>query len=334
MSKLKVIQINIVVFLLLLLILEIVFRILGFGYGNAPHESDPIFHHVNPRSYSYECYTPSGEYGGHIVSYDDNRRRVSENPKEKKGKEEVWFMGDSFTEAMQLSWDNSFVGIIDSQIDHKVVNIGVSSYSPLLYLLQLKHHLKKPKTIFIQIYSNDVSDDEKYMKLAEFDPQGEPIACNGGPNNAFKTLARKSYLARVIRRTQITIQFLMDQKQSDKESVIQLDKHIERSPELEESSDFIIHIRKLYSLLSSTETKFYFLVIPSKYACVSGDWDTPTFSSRFTEFLQENNYPYIDLMNSFQQASRSQKVFYDVDIHCNAFGNKLIAQEIMTKLKN
>ena len=63
--KNKVILYNAFILLILLFALEVTFRILGFGYENAPLENDDYLHHKNPINYSFKCYTPSKEYGGH-----------------------------------------------------------------------------------------------------------------------------------------------------------------------------------------------------------------------------------------------------------------------------
>lgn len=84
---LKLIFVNFSVLLFLLIVVELIFRFLEFGYGNAPLENNPKFHHVHPKNYTYNSYVPIGEYGGHVVMYDQFRRRVNEkNPTSTKNK--------------------------------------------------------------------------------------------------------------------------------------------------------------------------------------------------------------------------------------------------------
>ena len=47
--KNKVILYNAFIFLLLLIALEVTFRLLGFGYENAPLENNSYLHHKNPK---------------------------------------------------------------------------------------------------------------------------------------------------------------------------------------------------------------------------------------------------------------------------------------------
>ena len=79
--------------------------------------------------------------------------------------------------------------------------------------------------------------------------------------------------------------------------------------------------------------KHYFFAIPSKYSCISGDWKTPTFSSNFNVFAVESKYPYIDVIETFKKVACSKKLFFNEDIHCNDFGNKLMAQELLKEME-
>ena len=45
-----------------LLIAEVSLRVLDLGYRNRPVESDPVLHHVHPKSYHFRSH-----FGGHEV---------------------------------------------------------------------------------------------------------------------------------------------------------------------------------------------------------------------------------------------------------------------------
>ena len=136
--KNRIILYNVFILVILLCITEIIFRIFGFGLQSAPLENDAYLHHKNPSDYSFKCYALDGEYGGHDIHLDSLGRRTDEVQYKKLENNRVWFLGDSFTAAFQVKWEESFVGILDSLTDYNVENYGVSSYSPLLYYLQLK----------------------------------------------------------------------------------------------------------------------------------------------------------------------------------------------------
>jgi hypothetical protein len=118
-----------------LFIVEIGLRFFDLGYGNAPMESHPVLHHTHPRSYEFLSNAPSGEYGGHYVYYDQHG--LVSDPEGTASKEvncRIAFLGDSFTEARQVTYKKSFVGLLDSATNCAVRNYGVTSYSPIFLL--------------------------------------------------------------------------------------------------------------------------------------------------------------------------------------------------------
>ena len=170
--------------LLALCLLEITCRIFNLGYGHSPLESSPIFHHVHPKNYNFVTHNPTGEYGGFSIYYDENGlnspkpsvRKVQHNEECR-----VAFLGDSFTEAVQVEYKNSFVGQVDNQSKCSVKNYGVSSYSPILYLLQWPIIEKsfKPTHVFLQLYGNDIAGDKRYLAKAKINEQGNIYAIPG-----------------------------------------------------------------------------------------------------------------------------------------------------------
>ena len=81
---------------------------------------------------------------------------------------DVGFMGDSFTEAIGLPYENSFVGMFaKSKADLEVANLGVSSYSPTIYRAKIEHLLRKGfffnhLVIFIDI--SDIQNETMYFR--------------------------------------------------------------------------------------------------------------------------------------------------------------------------
>ena len=205
---------------ILLALMEAVFRLLGFGYGNATLDDDPLLHHVHPANYAYLSYSPSNEYGGHLVIYDGNGFRVGENMAQNApgSTRPIWFVGDSYTEAAQVSWAASFPGKTVAALDSSfsVVNMGVSSYSPILELLELKKQFAAgapdPAVVFIQLYSNVAKDDDEYAASTRFDKNDEPVKCDGGSPNALLDFFRKFYTVRVFRRAQLTIRYFVESR--------------------------------------------------------------------------------------------------------------------------
>ena len=329
--KNKVILYNAFIFLLLLIVLEFTFRLLGFGYENAPLENNSYLHHKNPENYSFKCYTPNGEYGGHNIYFDSIGRRTNQTKQINSGNEDVWFFGDSFTAAFQVDWKNSYVGILDSLSKYNAKNFAVSSYSPLLYYLQLKLHLQnkqKPKKVFIQLYSNDIEGDKMYAKHSIFE-NNIPIACVGEDPNYIIRYLRKLYIARVLRKTQLTLKYMF----SNKKEELRVNRHVEEATKIDSNSQFCKNILRIKSLLEAHEIEYYFYAIPSKYACISGDWQSANFATTMNKYFQNNNIPFIDLNTFFKSHTEPASLFYIKDIHCNENGNRIIANTLINKLQ-
>ena len=79
---------------------------------------------------------------------------------------DVAFIGDSFTEAIGVEYEKSFVGLFASaNANLKIANLGVSSYSPSIYYAKLKKYLDDGyhfKRVFVFIDISDIQDEAKY----------------------------------------------------------------------------------------------------------------------------------------------------------------------------
>ncbi len=332
----KLLIINLIVLAVLIIFLEAIFRFFGFGYGNSPLQDNEVLHHVSPKNYSYLIYDENEEYGGHYVSFDKFRRRMNEKSYLKEeNNDRIWFFGDSFTEAKEVKWDNSYVGIIDNKTDYEIVNYGTISYSPLIYYILLKNELlnrRIPKIVFIQIYNNDVRDDNLYAKSTIFDSSDRPIICNGGKPNMYKSFLRSFYTVRVARKTQLTMQYMMSKKDKFYKNDNKINGIIEEAPDIKSYGRFGKSVMQINKLLDSLNIEHYFFAIPSKYSCVSGDWETLTFNAKFNIFSQTNGLPYLDLNDSFKNHMKREDLFFNINIHCNEAGNSLIATELLKRI--
>ena len=75
---------------------------------------------------------------------------------------DIGFIGDSFTEGLGLRHEETFVGIIEDKKKLNVANMGVSSYSPKIYLSKIHHFIgrgMKFKHIVVFIDVSDLIDD-------------------------------------------------------------------------------------------------------------------------------------------------------------------------------
>ena len=147
MNLIKNISTLVISLLLSFFVAELIFRSLEIGYGNNPLESSKIYHHVHPLNYTFRIHDPHGEYGGHNIYYDEKGFRVENNNvnilKDSDNLDSIIFLGDSFTEAVQVPYKDTFASLTGLALGFPVINLGVSSYSPMLYKLQSKKILSQ-----------------------------------------------------------------------------------------------------------------------------------------------------------------------------------------------
>ncbi len=205
--------------LIALVFAEVLLRVMGIGYGNSPLERSQTYHHVHPSNYQFFMHDPNGEYGGYQVYYDELGFRVpngfSRINELQNLDEAVLFLGDSFTEGRQVNYHKTFVSLVSDQLDVPTVNLGVSSYSPLIYELQVENIVSQFNADFVvlQIYSNDFDGDASYLQKAVFE-NNKIIGIDGGENNTLISIARNSFLLRFLRKSQLLLQTILSNSQA------------------------------------------------------------------------------------------------------------------------
>ncbi len=76
------------------------------------------------------------------------------------------FIGDSFTEGIGLRYEDTFVGMFENITKQKVVNLGVSSYSPYLYknkaIYLLENKIINFNHLIVAVDLSDLNDDRSF----------------------------------------------------------------------------------------------------------------------------------------------------------------------------
>ncbi len=109
-----------------------------------------------------------------------------------RDRDAIFVIGDSFTEALGSTYEDSFVGLMacDAAKQNKAVwNLGVASYSPAIYHRKIRAAAEKlglkPKEIFVFLDLSDIDDDANVYRIAE---DGTVVtAANPGPQKPMST---------------------------------------------------------------------------------------------------------------------------------------------------
>ncbi len=145
--------VNIIVFLVLLVLAEGVFRIAGIPYKVKYIPDENAFARFDPEmGWSYVPYKSTihnKEHTAKPVHLDENGFRVSDRGFTfDYSKPSILFIGGSFTMGHGLSYDESFVGkfSMTKEMPYQVVNLGVQGYGSDQALIALKKYLTKFNT--------------------------------------------------------------------------------------------------------------------------------------------------------------------------------------------
>jgi len=320
-----------------LILAELLLRLMGVGYGNSPMESHPRLHHLHPTNYSYIVHDPAGEYGGHRIYLDHEGYRVPDPDIEVSKStptRTIAFMGDSFTEGNEIAWKDSFIGLIQKENPSIAVrNFGVSSYSPIQYLAQTRKELieLKPTDVVMQLYSNDFDSDHEYLVKADSRDLDKLQAINGDGKKMVIALLRHSYLARLIRKIQLQVDFYINAPTEPPpfpEEALYFDELALKRRQLTYTA-----ILKIRDEVNQQGAKFYLMLIPNKGLAMKGQCcKTDRLYQEVANFAKENKINMIQLDIAFEQSKNQRTLFFPRDIHLTKDGNIELAASISQSL--
>lgn len=141
-------------FLLLIVVFELVLRVFFVSPSRQMYDADLGWQYIPNSSLTYS----TEGYGYHQLNeLGLNSKLISEL----KNPDKIFVLGDSFTEALEVSSDKNYVSLLDESFkDIDFINVGRGGYSPLHQLVVIKRMVKlfKPSKIVFMISIGDLGD--------------------------------------------------------------------------------------------------------------------------------------------------------------------------------
>lgn len=326
----------VITFFISIFIGEILLRLSNVRFAVSPWVPDKLLHHAHPKDYKYISNSPEGEsftvYFNHFGLTDDPKGEK----KRLHAPYKIAFMGDSFTEGLQVPYSQTFVAIIEKSLGGKAIvkNYGVSSYSPIFYLIQWRHIVQhfKPTHVVLQLYSNDISNDERYASTALRSKNGMILSLPATKKDKFIHYFRNFYMFRFLRKVYHQIEWLIDNWNRDKTFI---GGFVEENPDLTQLSTGLV--KSIANEIKDSGAYFYLMVVPSKFRHFGGTdpLSTLEFAEKWKNWAHKNSIPFIGLLPAFSEASNKKvKLFFTDDIHFNIQGNAVVAQVIYNEIVN
>lgn len=304
--------------------------------------SHPILHHAHKPGWSAQIESFTSEYDSFPVSFDhDGCRYDSQASPIKHGHEanRIAFLGDSFVEAYQVPYAETFVARVEKEFGNRawVRNYGTTSYSPILSLLQWRTLIRawQPTHVVFMLYTNDVDrstalSDADYLEKAVLDAHGEVTAIPGTESKV-EGFLRQFHLAWELMRVYRGLQHRALHPKTGNDSA---GSFTEPNPDASEPTTSIL--LKLRHEIESTGARFSLTAVPSKLRNLKpGEThEGLEFSDKWKAWATSQRINFIDLASAFRENSvKGQSLFFKEDIHFNSAGHQVTSQVLSNALR-
>lgn len=319
-----------------LALMEVALRVQGIGYGHSPLVGHPIFHHWHPPAYQMRAWGPHEQWGGFDIEFNaDGFCMGSELPS--ADQPSIVFLGDSFTEGVQVREDQRFVNLVAAKLRLPGLNFGCSSFTPLLSQLQLEYFQNRvsPAAVVLQVCFNDIDDDIGYRAVAHRDASGRINAVPGAQTPWWVRLGRQSYLVRFVRQNWLALKLARASKaRSGDGSGAALwkptfTKSLNEWYTDEERAGIESSILAIRNWCQARHCPFLLMVIPDRGALHKGTEDF--LAAHFKQFAKTHSLNYVDLLPGFRKESPAD-LFFPEDVHLTAKGHLVVSEALSSAL--
>ncbi len=254
-------------------------------------------------------------------------------------KKDIILIGDSFVEGIGLDYNQTFAGMLSKKLDHRIYNMGVSSYSPVIYKNKIFHFIEKGlavKDVIVFIDISDIDDEaNNYIECEKKVCSKTPIETNLKKN--FKKNQKNFPIYELLKLSIIKI------KRTIKPKIYIYRKDFVRSnwTFIEESKNIklgiknsIYHMNELYKYLNNKNISLSVAVYPhpgqiihdikkSKQVEIWNDF----CSNKCKYFI--NYFPtFFDELDHIKPKKLIKKYYIKNDIHFNYSGNKILFEKL------
>lgn len=271
-------------------------------------------------------------------------------------KQRMIFIGDSFTEGVGQDYENTFVGIIEKEMgrDYSILNAGVSSYSPIIYWKKIDYLINdvnlKFDELIVYLDISDIQDEATEYKLNNDGSVGNIDWIPTLPELIKENTILLAYIRSFRERNKA--QELIDSAGNNSQQHTYKDA-INRHRSLWTIDDEVFHeygklglqvaekhMDKLFTLLQKNNIKMTLAVYPWPDQ-VYYDTTSSKQVTHWRTWAQNHHVQFIDHFKDFFKLKEKigskniiEKYYVPGDVHFNAQGNVLIAEQFLRQYRN
>lgn len=301
----------------------------------------PMYHHDLAKNIHLEA-----TWGPISYPYRTNslgfRDAISREISKKSLSKRILFIGDSFTEGVGVRYEKTFVGILSDyyrKFNIEILNAGVTSYSPSIYYKKIEYLINDLDfhfdclVVFLDI--SDIYDEAISYRVKD----GVVVDANLGLWEWKGILKNNSHL---IRLADLIKDRTFERREeelalNDFRSMWTIDEARFKSYGLEGLDRAGKYMDKLHRILKKHEIGLIIGIYPWPDQIINNDLNSRQVFfwknwARERSILLINLFPiFIDNKNSEETIRR---YFIPSDLHWNEHGHRLVAQEILERLKS
>ena len=332
-------------------------KILNYAYENSilidPHKkselidanekkyrvSHPNFHHTLKKNVKLQS-----QWGEFIYETctDKNGFRIHCH-KKKVFDDEIILIGDSFTEGIGLNYEKTFAGMLSKKFNKNFHNMGVASYSPIIYKTKIKFFLERkiinPIGVIVFLDISDIDDEFYYYSCKN----NKSVCSNNDdvPIDTNKEIIRETINFPLFKKTK---KIIRQTKRNFFPKVHSYEKDFHRSAWTYSKNNNKINTGIANSIQNMEELYLYLKTknIPLSLAVypwpgqILYDKENSLQVEIWKDFCESRCENYINLFPTFfeegETLSRKQivnKFYLKNDVHFNESGNKKIFNKIV-----
>ena len=319
-------------------------------YGRLIRIDHKFYHHTFKTNVKYE---KASSFKNYYTLCTDNHGFKYKCDKKREKNFDLAFIGDSFVEGVALNYEKTFVGIFEKEKNISVANLGVSSYSPNIYLSKMKHLLDnnfKFKHVIVFIDISDLYDDNTFYKLnndlsvSEKNAEKKRLKTRKFLRNNFPLTNYYFYVIKMMKRLNNKVPPLKSlipiftEKASLKAKwTYQKEDKIEEYKDLisKTQNEMLSTMSKLHNLLNKNNIKMSLAVYPWPQQ-IEFDVVNSKHVKMWRDFCKQKCFKFIDFFPFFfDEKDKSsflevyKKYYFWNDPHFNAEGNRIIAERLI-----